>query len=70
MTKSEAVIRSILGAVKMDIRPLACAVDVAIQLRYEENIPIDEKRHLSQSSEEGSGSAWETKIRFGNFSVH
>ena len=33
MTKSESVIRSILGAVRVDIRPLAFAVDTAVDLK-------------------------------------
>lgn len=42
MTKSETVIRSILGAVRSDIRPLAYAVDIAIQLMFHDGIPMDD----------------------------
>ena len=42
MTKAEAVIRSILGPVKWNIRPLACAVDVAIELMFVRKIPMDD----------------------------
>ena len=42
MTKTEAVIRSILGAAKVDIRPLAYSVDIAIHLIFFERIPMDD----------------------------
>ena len=42
MTKTEAVIRSILGAVRADIRPLACAVDIAVDLMFIRGIPMDD----------------------------
>lgn len=42
MTKTEATIRFILGAVGMDIRPLAISVDIAIELMFFKNIPMDE----------------------------
>ena len=42
MTKTEAVIRSIFGAVGMDLRPLAYAVDIAIDLMFCQGIPMDE----------------------------
>ena len=42
MTESEALIRSILGAVRSDIRPLACAVDVAREILFVKRIPMDE----------------------------
>lgn len=42
MTKTETTIRFILGAVGMDIRPLAISVDVAINLMFFENVPMDE----------------------------
>lgn len=42
MTKSEAVIRSILGATGRDIRPLARAVDIACDLMFVKNIPMDD----------------------------
>ena len=44
MTKSETVIRSILGATRSDIRPLACAVDIAVRLMFLERIPMDDIR--------------------------
>ena len=34
MKNSEAVIRSILGAADVDIRPLAYAVDAAVELMF------------------------------------
>ena len=42
MTKTEAVIRSILGAAGPDIRPLAYAVDAAITLMFVQKIPMDD----------------------------
>lgn len=42
MTKSETVIRSILGAVGMNVRPLSCAVDVVIDLMFVQRIPMDD----------------------------
>lgn len=42
MTKTEAVIRSILGTAKPDIRPLAYAVDAAISLIFVQKIPMDD----------------------------
>ena len=42
MTKTEAVIRSILGAAGPDIRPLAYAVDAAISLMFVQKIPMDD----------------------------
>ena len=42
MTKSESVIRSILGAVRVDIRPLAFAVDTAVDLMFVQGIPMDD----------------------------
>ena len=42
MTKTEAVIRSILGAARPDIRPLAYAVDAAISLMFVQKIPMDD----------------------------
>ena len=44
MTKTEAAIRSVLGAVRADIRPLAYAVDIAIDLMFEQRIPMDDIR--------------------------
>jgi len=42
MTKTEAVIRSIIGAVGMDIRPLAYSVDIAIDLMFVQGVPMDD----------------------------
>ncbi len=42
MTKPEAVIRSILGAARPDIRPMAYAVDAAISLMFVQKIPMDD----------------------------
>ena len=42
MTKTEAVIRSILGAAGPDIRPLVHAVDIAIDLLFTQGIPMDD----------------------------
>ena len=44
MTKTEAVIRSIIGAAGADIRPLAYAVDIAIDLMFVQKIPMDDIR--------------------------
>lgn len=42
VTKTEAVIRSILGAARPDIRPMAYAVDAAISLMFVQKIPMDD----------------------------
>lgn len=42
MTNTEAVIRSILGAARPDIRPLAYAVDSAMNLMFVQKIPMDD----------------------------
>ena len=42
MTKSEQLIRSILGPVRADIRPLACAVDAAEELLFYKDISMDD----------------------------
>lgn len=42
MTKTEAVIRSILGTARPDIRPMAYAVDAAISLIFVQKIPMDD----------------------------
>ena len=42
MTKTEAVIRSILGAARTDIRPLVHAVDITISLLFTQGIPMDD----------------------------
>ena len=42
MTKTEAVIRSILGAARADIRPLVHAVDITISLLFTQGIPMDD----------------------------
>lgn len=42
MTKTEAVIRSILGAARADIRPLVYAVDITIDLLFTQGIPMDD----------------------------
>ena len=47
MTKSEAVIRSIVGTARADIRPLAYAVDLAVSLMFTQEIPMDDIRVTS-----------------------
>ena len=42
MTKTEAVIRPILGAARPDIRPLVHAVDITINLLFTQGIPMDD----------------------------
>lgn len=42
MIMTEAVIRSIFGTSRVDIRPLVYAVDVAIQLMFVQGIPMDD----------------------------
>lgn len=42
MTKTEAVVRSIFGITRTDIRPLICAVDVAIELMFIKGVPMDD----------------------------
>ena len=42
MAKTEAVIRSILGAARADIRPLVHAVDITIDLLFTQGIPMDD----------------------------
>lgn len=44
MTKTESIIRSILGPIGTDIRPLAYAVDLTSDLIFNQKIPIDELR--------------------------
>ena len=44
MTKTEAIIRSILGPVRLDIRPLAHAVDLAIDILFTQKIAMDDIR--------------------------
>ncbi|MDD6262375.1 MAG: hypothetical protein PUA83_04720 [Clostridiales bacterium] len=42
MTKSEALIRTILGPVRRDIRPLAYAVDITAGYLFVGNIPMED----------------------------
>lgn len=42
MTKTEAAVRSIFGITRTDIRPLICAVDVAIELMFIKGVPMDD----------------------------
>ena len=42
MTKSEAVIRSILGAARFDVRPLAYSIDLAIDLMFQQKMSMNE----------------------------
>ena len=42
MTKTETVLRSIFGSCRSDIRPLAYAVDIAIDLMFVQCIPMDD----------------------------
>ena len=42
ITKAEAVIRSILGTARPDIRPLVHAVDITIDLLFTQGIPMDD----------------------------
>ncbi len=42
MTKTEAVIRSIMGVTRADIRPLAYAVDIAAELMFVRKISMDD----------------------------
>lgn len=42
MTESEALIRSIVGAIRHDIRPLACAIDVVRKILFVDKIPMDD----------------------------
>ena len=44
MTKSELLLRSILGPVRADVRPLAYAVDIAGELLFVRRIPMDDIR--------------------------
>lgn len=44
MTKSELLIRSILGAVRADIRPLAYAIDIAEELLFARHISMNDIR--------------------------
>ena len=44
MTKSEQLIRSILGPIRSDIRPLSYAVEIAEELLFEQKIPMDDIR--------------------------
>lgn len=42
MTKSEAFIRSILGAVRTDVQPFAAAVDIAAELLFTQELALDD----------------------------
>ena len=42
MTESEALIRAVVGAVRHNIRPLACAVDIVHKLLFAAGIPMDD----------------------------
>lgn len=42
MTQTESLIRFILGPIKPNIRPLTYAVDIAIDLMFNQNIPMDD----------------------------
>ena len=42
MTESEALIRAIVGAVRHDVRPLACAIDVVRNILFVDKIPMDD----------------------------
>lgn len=42
MTKSECIIRSIIGAERTSIRALALAIDIAADLLFSQGIPMDE----------------------------
>lgn len=42
MKNSQTVIRSILGTADVDIRPLAYAVDAAVELMFRQGIPEDD----------------------------
>ncbi len=42
MTKSQALLRSICGAVRSDLRPLAAAIDVAAELMFVHNQAMDD----------------------------
>lgn len=42
MTKTEAIIRSILGVARVDIRTLVYAVDIAIELMFVRGIAMDD----------------------------
>lgn len=42
ITGSEALVRSILGSARPDIRPLACAVDVVRELLFDKGVPMDD----------------------------
>lgn len=42
MTKTEAIIRSILGPVRGDIRPLVCSVDRTAHLLFVQRVPMDD----------------------------
>lgn len=42
MTKTESLIRFILGTVRGDIRPLAAAIDCAVDLLFIRDVPMDD----------------------------
>lgn len=44
MTKSELLVRSILGAVRADIRPLTYAIDIAEELLFVQHISMNDIR--------------------------
>ena len=42
MTKSEALVRSIVGPIRWDIRPFCQAIELAAHLLFEEQLPREE----------------------------
>lgn len=44
MTKTETLLRALLGPVREDVRPLAAVVDCVVQLLFVECIPLDDVR--------------------------
>lgn len=48
MKKTESVIYSLIGPGRGNIRPLACAVEIAADLLFNQNIPIDDIQVMNQ----------------------
>lgn len=74
MTKSEQLIRSILGPIRSDIRPLSYAVEIAEELLFVQKIPMDDIRvtesiypAVAEMIERSSGTVARRVERLANF---
>ena len=85
MKNSQTVIRSILGTADVDIRPLAYAVDAAVELMFRQGIPEDDiavtKELYAKAAERSvktvtkqiqrvANACWDTLVREGMVEHH